>query len=112
MVRKGRHKLISSPADPPLLFDLDADPDERENLAGRPACEGVRAELEAAVAETWDVESLDSAVRASQSARRLVGAALDTGARTPWDYQPMRDASRLYFREGGDIQASYSGTVR
>ena len=112
MVRKGPHKLISSPADPPLLFDLDADPDERENLAGRPACAGVLAELEAAVAETWDVEALDAAVRASQSARRLVGAALDTGARTPWDYQPMRDASRLYFRKGGDIQASYSGTVR
>ena len=50
MVRKGPYKLISSPADPPLLFDLDADPDERENLAGRPACAGVRAELEAAVA--------------------------------------------------------------
>ena len=112
MVRKGPHKLISSPADPPLLCDLDADPDERENLAERPAFAGVRAELEAVVAGTWDVRALDAAVRESQSARRLVGAALDTGTRTPWDYQPMRDASRLYFREGGDIQASYSGTVR
>ena len=41
-----------------------------------------------------------------------MSAALDTGIRSPWDYQPMRDASRLYFRESGDIQASYSGTVR
>ena len=112
MVRKGPHKLIASPGDPPLLFDLDADPDELEDLAGNPAFAGVRAELEAVVAGTWDVEALDRAVRESQRVRRLLGAALGTGARTPWDFQPARDASRLYFRESGDIQASYSGTVR
>ena len=112
MVRKGPNKLIASPGDPPMLFDLDTDPDEREDLAEHPACAGVRAELEAVVAETWDVESLDRAVRESQSVRRLVGASLGTGARRPWDFQPLRDASQLYFRESGDIQASYSGTVR
>ena len=112
MVRKGPYKLIASPADPPMLFDLDSDPDELDDLAAHPACAGVRAELEAVVAGTWDVEALDRAVRESQSARRLVGAALDTGARAPWDFQPLRDASRLYVRESGDIQASYSGTVR
>ncbi len=112
MVRKGPCKLISCPTDPPLLFDLDADPDERENLAEHPAHAGMRAELEAAVDRNWDLQALDTAVRRSQSARRLVGAALDTGRRTPWDFQPLRDASGLYFREGGDIQASYSGTVR
>ena len=95
-----------------MLFNPDNDPDELEDLAGQPTCAGVRAELEAAVAETWDVEALDRAVRESQSARRLVSAALGTGARTPWDLQPMRDPSRLYFRESGDIQASYSGSVR
>ena len=112
MVRKGSYKLITSPGDPPMLFDLDNDSDELENLAGHPDCAGVRAELEAVVAETWDVDALDAAVRESQSVRRLVGTALDTGTRTPWDFQPMRDASQLYFRESGDIQASYSGTVR
>ena len=111
MVRKGPHKLISSPVDPPMLFDLDADPDELRNLAEHPACDGVRTELEAVAGETWDVEALDAAVRESQSARRLVSAALATGARTSWDFQPMRDATKLYFRESGDIQASYSGTV-
>ena len=112
MVRKGPYKLIASPGDPPMLFDLDNDPDELENLAARPACAAVRAELESVVAETWAVEALDAAVRESQSVRRLVSAALDTGIRTSWDFQPMRDASQLYFRESGDIQASYSGTVR
>ena len=112
MVRKGPYKLIASRGDPTMLFNLDNDPDELEDLAEHPACAGVRVELEAVVAETWDVEALDRAVRESQSARRLVSAALGTGARTPWDFQPMRDASRLYFRRSGDIQASYSGSVR
>ncbi len=112
MVRKGPHKLISSPEDPPLLFDLDADPDELENLAGTDASAGVRAELEAVVARTWDVGTLGGAVRESQAARRLVSAALGTGAHTPWDFQPRRDASTTYFRERGDIQESYSGLLR
>ena len=38
--------------------------------------------------------------------------ALRTGARTPWDFQPIRDASKAYFRESGDIQESYSGVLR
>ena len=112
MVRKGPYKLIASPGDPPMLFDLDTDPHELEDLAERPDCAGVRAELEAVVAETWDVEALDRTVRESQAVRRLVSAALGAGARTSWDFQPIRDASRLYFRESGDIQASYSGSVR
>ena len=112
MVRKGSYKLILNPEDPPLLFDLDADPDEIENLAGTPASSGVQAELEAVAARTWDVSALDRAVRESQAARRLVSGALGTGARTSWDFQPGRDASKAYFRESGDIQESYSGFLR
>ena len=112
MVRRGPHKLITSSEDPPLLFDLDADPDELENLAGAPATAGVQGELAAIAARTWDAPALDGAVRASQRARRFVSAALDTGVRTSWDHQPFRDASKGYFREPGDIQASYSGVVR
>jgi len=112
MVRRGRHKLIAGAGDPPMLFDLDADPDERVNLAANPAAADIRTTLEAILAETWDVEALDRAVRESQAVRRLLSAALNTGARTSWDHQPHRDASRLYFREMGDIQDSYSGSLR
>jgi len=111
MVRKGPHKLITNPGDPPLLFDLDADPDETRNLAGDPGAAAIRAELEAVAAGTWDVPALDRAVRESQAARRLVGGALATGMRSPWDYQPVRDASKTDYREAGDVQDAYSGGI-
>ncbi len=37
-------------------------------------------------------------VVASQRRRRMVAAALMTGRRTSWDFQPMRDASVSYMR--------------
>ena len=112
MVRKGSHKLITCPGDPPLLFDLASDPDELANLAGTPAAADVQAELEAIAARNWDVAELDRAVRESQAARRLTGAALRTGIHTSWDHQPMRDASRVWFRDRGDVQESYGGVLR
>ncbi|MYF86533.1 MAG: hypothetical protein F4178_08995, partial [Rhodospirillaceae bacterium] len=89
MVRKGPHKLICGRTDPPLLFDLEADPDERENLAGRPDCAAMRAELESIVADTWDIEGMERQVLESQAARRLLTRALGAGRRTSWDYQPL-----------------------
>ncbi len=69
-VRKGPHKPITSLEDPPLLFDLDADPDETRNLAGAPGAAGI-----------WDMPALDRPVRESQAARRLAAR-----ARSPWGY--------------------------
>ena len=48
--------------------------------------------------ERWDLAELRRRVLASQSRRRLVAAALATGAHTPWDHQPYVDASRQYVR--------------
>ena len=113
MVRKGSHKLITCPEDPPLLFDLASDPDELENLAGTPANAATHSRSSRpSPPGPGTSPHLDRAVRESQAARRLVSTALGTGARTPWDFQPMRDASRTYFRERGDIQASYGGVLR
>ena len=39
----------------------------------------------------------------SQRRRRFVYRALATGALTPWDFQPVSDASRQYVRSHMDL---------
>ena len=71
-VRKGPHKLITSPEDPPLLFDLDADPDETRILAGDPGAAGI-----------WDMPALDRPARETQAARRSQPAPTALGTTSP-----------------------------
>src|SRR5579859_7495882 len=51
MIRRGRHKFVPSPGDPDQLYDLAADPDERNNLVHDPAIAAYRAEVSA----RWDL---------------------------------------------------------
>ena len=81
-----------------LVYDLDNDPSERTSLAGTPAA----SELVAAADERWDLARLDADVRDSQRARRLVAAALATGALAPWDV-PTEDPDGPYIRSGQDF---------
>lgn len=108
MIKRGRYKFVHSPADPDQLYDLALDPEELRNLAAAlPHAARVR-EFHAEVAKRWDLEALHAAVTASQRRRRLVYDALRAGRRTPWDFQPPRDASREYVRndqELGELEA-------
>ena len=45
MIRRGRTKFIHSPTDPDLLFDLQTDPDELDNLVEVPRCQALVASL-------------------------------------------------------------------
>jgi choline-sulfatase len=56
MVRQGRHKLVYYHGERPQLFDLEADPDETEDLALSERHAGVRDALSALVLENWDPE--------------------------------------------------------
>jgi choline-sulfatase len=98
MVRRGRHKLVRCPGDPDLLYDLEADPGELHDLAGEPSRARVRAEIEVEIERRWDLGGLREDVLESQAQRRIVAAALATGAHAPWDHQPHFDASRQYVR--------------
>ncbi len=104
MLRRGRHKFIHSPSDPDQLYDLAADPDELGNLATGPDAPSELRSFRADVAQGWDFARLTLRVIASQRRRRLVGLALAKGQHTAWDYQPVRDASRQYIRNHGDLE--------
>ncbi len=98
MLRQGRWKFVHCPADPDQLYDLESDPEELRNLASEPAHAALAARFTAEVAARWDLPRLHEEVLASQRRRRLVYEALDRGQRRAWDFQPWRDASRLYMR--------------
>ena len=102
MIRRGRHKYIHCDTDPPLLYDLEADPLERDNLATDPDHADLASGFATEVAQRWDSETIRRQVLDSQRARRVVDAALRTGDLHSWDYTPPRDAANQYIRNHMD----------
>jgi choline-sulfatase len=103
MIKRGRYKFVHSPADPDQLYDLADDPEELRNSSADAAQQARVREFRAEVARRWDLPALHAAVVASQARRHLVNRALRAGRHTPWDFQPMRDASRQYVRNDRDL---------
>ena len=103
MVRQGDYKYIYSQPDPPQLYDLRSDPEELTNLAGNPDYTQTGKKLHQAVLDHQDPEKVHQAVLASQDRRRLVFTAHMTGKHTPWDFQPIHDASNKYMRNHLDL---------
>lgn len=102
-IRDGRFKFVHCEIDPPQLFDLVADPLERDNLAGDPAHADLVASFMAKVRARWDMARFDADVRESQARRWVVYPALRNGSYFPWDFQPLQKASERYMRNHMDL---------
>ena len=102
-IRDGNYKLTLCACDPPILVDLEADPEELQNLADDPEHVEALERLSAMAEERWDLHRFDAAVRESQARRHVVYAALRNGAYFPWDYQPLQRASERYMRNHMDL---------
>ena len=102
-LRDGRFKLTLCDKDPPMLFDLEADPRELNNLACDAGYADVLAGLTAQAKRRWNLQNFDAAVRESQARRWVVYEALRNGAYYPWDYQPLQRASERYMRNHMDL---------
>lgn len=103
MIKRGRYKFIYSEPDPAQLYDVVADPNERQNLAAQPEFAALLADFRGELAQRWDLPALHAAVLASQKRRRLVDRALMTGNHTAWDFQPWQDASQRFMRNHLDL---------
>jgi len=103
MIRRGAHKFICCASDPDLLFDLTADPHELTNLAGHRRHAGTVRALRREAAAHWDAGRVKREVIASQRRRRTLYAALATGRRHSWDFNPPRDAGEEYTRGHHDL---------
>ncbi|AJY45231.1 choline-sulfatase [Martelella endophytica] len=102
-LREGRFKYIHCELDPPLLFDLEADPHELKNLADDPAHAETAAAFARKVEELWDMTAFDAEVRESQARRHVVYEALRNGQYQPWDFQPLKNASERFMRNHMDL---------
>nr|WP_313403621.1 choline-sulfatase [Pseudomonas sp.] len=103
MIRRGPWKFVYSEQDPLLLFNLDNDPLERQNLAESSEHKDILVGFLAEARERWDIPAIHVATLASQRRRRLVAEALSQGKLTSWDHQPWVDASQQYMRNHIDL---------
>ncbi len=102
MIRRGDWKYIHCDIDPPLLYNIARDPDEKNNLANDPAHADRAAKFAKEVASRWDSNIIRSHVIATQKQRRAVHEAMQSGKMTSWDYSPPRDAANEYVRNHMD----------
>ena len=99
MLRSGPYKYIFTRGLPPLLFNLEEDPNELLNLAERPEMREVARELHARLVDDWDPDQVHQRILASQKRRRFLSSVADRSGRYEnWAYQPYVDESKRYVR--------------
>ncbi len=101
MVRRGAYKYVYSADDPPLLFDIEADPHERTNLAGKAAHAETEAQLQAYVLQRWDSEALRQDIMRSQQRRRLVLKGDLQTTRPRWNHGEAPGSDVIWYRGDG-----------
>ena len=72
MLRQGRYKLHYSLGDRPELFDIEADPNEFNDLSGDQKYAPILNDLETRLLTTWDPTAMEERVRQSQRERLLI----------------------------------------
>ncbi|MEM1428388.1 MAG: choline-sulfatase [Pseudomonadota bacterium] len=101
MIRRGRYKFVWSDADPPLLYDLTDDPDERRNLAPDPAHAGTVAQFRSEIAQRWDSAALTQQITLSQRRRRIILDGYAHGPKPRWNHGEQPGEGVLWYRGEG-----------
>ncbi len=101
MVREGNYKYIYAPADGDILYNLENDPHESNNISAYKV--KITQRLQRIAKEHWDIAQMRQKIIANQDTRRILHQALRQGQYQPWDYQPIRDASTEYSRSHLDL---------
>lgn len=98
MTRHGKYKYIHYVGLPPMLFDLDADPVERNDLGRDPNYTAVIKECEAALRRVVDPEAVDKLAKADQAAKIAeVGGKQAILKRGTFRYSPPPGAKAAYY---------------
>ncbi len=98
MVRKGAWKYLYTHRAEPQLFNLEEDPGEWRNHAGRCEVAAIEAELNAIVTGgRFDLDFIEKDVWARLAQKQVVNAAMAAN-RTSWDYEVRINPSSQYVR--------------
>ncbi len=98
MIRRGNYKFIASSHDGNLLFDLENDPNERENLANDPKFETLTQGFQAEVQDKWNEADLTARIVQSQKRRGLIRKATSNGASSRWNHGEEAGDTVLWYR--------------
>jgi len=101
MVRKQHYKYMLTHGYPSLLFDLDADPNELNNLADDPLYQEIVSDMHAVALNDWHPETLTKQILHSQKERQFI--ANIPGDASQWDYiARIGDDENFVRKEGVD----------
>ena len=102
MIRRNNFKLIYTHGFPDLLYDLNNDPLELNNLVNGDDHTAIIRSLRAELLAGWDPVAINGQVLQSQRDRRLIQAA--TGGEPNWAFKARPDDDRRYVRNSGAVQ--------
>ena len=74
MLRRGNYKLIYHHGHPEQLFDLEADPDECNDLAGQPEYQDIQNSMRERLLRDWDPDEITSRVEAHRLEHEVLAA--------------------------------------
>ena len=102
MLRDGPWKYIFTHGLAPMLFNLEKDPDELHNLAGKAEHAQMQQRLHARLVEDWDPATMHARILASQKERLFLAEVASASSKTPnWAYQPFVDETQRFIRGSG-----------
>ena len=107
MIREGQYKYVYVHGHPSMLFDLEKDPLEHDNLSGQEQWREVESRLHAALLEDWNPEEINQRILESQAGRELIWSVMKGNSkRDNWSYEVRRGDKQRYVRGGGDAEGT------
>ncbi len=103
MIRRGSYKFIHTSVDPDQLYDVQADPLERTNLANDEHYVAIVEAFRKEIGRCWNLEALHRDVLKSQRRGHFHFGETTLGTIQSWDRQLHVDASQRYMRNHIDL---------
>lgn len=100
MIRKGRYKYIYTHGYPGILYDLEIDPSELNNIVGQENVKDVEKDLRNELLNKIDPNELKSRILESQKQRRFIQNILHSGSQPKWDFQVSLQNTNQYLTSG------------